>query len=741
MVGGEGTGAEALTGPQVFLSYRREDSSGYAVSLNERLVERFGQANVFMDIASLAPGVAFLDAIEQTLSRCDIVLVMIGRGWLSAADREGRRRLEIPNDFVRLEVEAALSGNHRVIPVLVAGADMPLENEVPESISKLTGRHAVDLSDRRWRSDTEDLLDAIERGWLPRPEATLETEPGKESKKAAAIAPWDPEGFAAEALASVVAAYGREALADEKTLANRLSDRLPEDMLAREQSLLLAASRRGVAMELEEHMSQGIGVDAAVRLTTERLNEREALDPSGCAWATDAFALALRLNDPVIADKPPLTVPHVAPLRVTEKAAGPAGHLAPEKAEHAGVEEPFATDSPKVAMEPDPPPFEKADLAGTVIDPVLTPVAPEDDVVGITVVDSTENAQSPPELFGIIGATPPTPPPSKRSRRRLLLTGGVVAVLAAAGVSAAVISSNSTTSPSAEALTWSRPKAIDSHVLRAVSCPLATFCVAVDNVGNALVGSLGSWFEPIRIDAGNNPSDVSCASATFCMVVDEQGNAISYSNGKWSRPTNIDKNFVLDAVSCPSVTFCMALGSNENFVNEGNALSYSNGTWSQPKHIDGSAGVIGFFAVSCPSATFCMAVDSSGNALSYTNGTWHRSVLGNILDGVSCPSATFCMAVEYNGNAALSYTNGRWSEPNDIDPNQNHSVSAVSCPSATFCMAVDSSGNALSYSNGTWSRPTNIDGSTFVTAVSCASATFCAAVDNSGNVCPRDLAS
>jgi hypothetical protein len=96
MSGDGGFGTEAASGPRVFLSYRRDDSSGYAGHLYERLTEHFGRANVFMDIDSLAPGVDFLEAIDQTLACCDTVLIMIGRGWLDAVDREGRRRLENP---------------------------------------------------------------------------------------------------------------------------------------------------------------------------------------------------------------------------------------------------------------------------------------------------------------------------------------------------------------------------------------------------------------------------------------------------------------------------------------------------------------------------------------------------------------------------------------------------------------------------------------------------------------------
>jgi hypothetical protein len=150
---------------KIVLSYRREDSSGYAGRLHDQLAAHFGVENVFIDIDSIAPGVDFFDAIHQTLSKCGTVLVIIGKSWLNALKLDGSRRLDDPDDFVRLEVEAALSGTQRVIPVLVGGADMPSRSELPESLGNLSRRHAVELSDRRWRIDTQYLIDEIEKGW------------------------------------------------------------------------------------------------------------------------------------------------------------------------------------------------------------------------------------------------------------------------------------------------------------------------------------------------------------------------------------------------------------------------------------------------------------------------------------------------------------------------------------------------------------------------------------------------
>ncbi len=351
MVGDEPQVSPAPTGPRVFLCYRRDDSSGYAGHLYMDLVDRFGQPNVFMDIDSLDPGVDFLEAIDHTLARCDTVLVLIGRGWLTATGPDGERRLDNPDDFVRLEIEAALSAKHRVIPVLVAGAGMPSSRQMPMSLSGLARRHAVDLSDRRWRTDTEDLIHAIERQWSKSAQLPSTTGEGvAEVDEVEARHAWDPEGLAADALAEIVRVFGPQALTDERTLANRLSDLLIGDKVPRERSLLLAASRHRVVTDLQEHMGQGIGFDGAVRLTAQRLEQREALDSTGCAWVTDAFARALGYtraigygSNPTTADNSP-SVPHASPLPVTEIVPVPVVH---------SVETPERTGVTKSARAPD----------------------------------------------------------------------------------------------------------------------------------------------------------------------------------------------------------------------------------------------------------------------------------------------------------------------------------------------------------------------------------------------------
>ena len=117
---------------QIFISYRREDASYPAGRLYDNLHSRFPQNEIFMDVDSIKPGIDFVQTIEERVGACDVLVAVIGKRWLSAADEEGRRRLDNPDDFVRVEVCTALKRGVRVIPVLVEGALMPPASQLPE---------------------------------------------------------------------------------------------------------------------------------------------------------------------------------------------------------------------------------------------------------------------------------------------------------------------------------------------------------------------------------------------------------------------------------------------------------------------------------------------------------------------------------------------------------------------------------------------------------------------------------
>jgi WD40 repeat protein len=155
--------ASTLTGAgRIFISYRREETAYPAGWLFDRLVEHFGQGQVFKDVDSIQLGDDFVEVITAAVARCNVLLALIGDRWLTITGEDGRRRLEDPDDFVRLEIEAALTRNVRVIPVLVEGARMPRVADLPPSLAKLVRRQALELSPSRFTSDTGQLLRVLD---------------------------------------------------------------------------------------------------------------------------------------------------------------------------------------------------------------------------------------------------------------------------------------------------------------------------------------------------------------------------------------------------------------------------------------------------------------------------------------------------------------------------------------------------------------------------------------------------
>jgi LmbE family N-acetylglucosaminyl deacetylase len=147
----------------IFINYRRDDASGQAGRLSDRLKTYFGEDNVFLDVSSTASGEDYSTVIKQGLESCDILLAVIGKQWASITDKQGNRRLNNPSDLVRQEIAHALSNQRiRVIPVLVQGASMPEEQELPRDMLNIRKRQAIDVRDHKWDSDVKGLIKEIE---------------------------------------------------------------------------------------------------------------------------------------------------------------------------------------------------------------------------------------------------------------------------------------------------------------------------------------------------------------------------------------------------------------------------------------------------------------------------------------------------------------------------------------------------------------------------------------------------
>jgi hypothetical protein len=134
---------------KIFLSYRRDDSSHATDRIYNRLVERFGKEKIFYDVDTLPYGEDWRRFIIEKVNECGLCLVVIGDHWIDIRQRhgpqEGQRRLEDPNDVVRVEIEAALEAQVKIIPVFVGRGSMPREEEVPHSIQALVQRNAAEL--------------------------------------------------------------------------------------------------------------------------------------------------------------------------------------------------------------------------------------------------------------------------------------------------------------------------------------------------------------------------------------------------------------------------------------------------------------------------------------------------------------------------------------------------------------------------------------------------------------------
>jgi uncharacterized membrane protein YhaH (DUF805 family) len=162
-VGGDRADAEHVVTGRIFISYRRSDDQSAAGRLYDRLLQHFDREQLFMDVDAIEPGVDFVKSLDEQLANCIAFIAVIGPRWLTARDNDGNPRLDNPTDYVRLEIEAALKRDIRVIPVLVDGASMPRSSDLPSSLQALARRQAVEIAHHRFVADGDDLARNIKR--------------------------------------------------------------------------------------------------------------------------------------------------------------------------------------------------------------------------------------------------------------------------------------------------------------------------------------------------------------------------------------------------------------------------------------------------------------------------------------------------------------------------------------------------------------------------------------------------
>ena len=148
---------------KVFISYRRDDSAGYAGRVHDRLAQEFGPDLLFMDVDSISLGVNFVKVLHDEVAKCDVLLAVIGANWLNASDEDGHRRLDNPHDFVRVEIAAALQRDIPVIPILLDGARIPKGNQLPAELADLVVRNGLEVRHASFHSDMDRLIRSLKK--------------------------------------------------------------------------------------------------------------------------------------------------------------------------------------------------------------------------------------------------------------------------------------------------------------------------------------------------------------------------------------------------------------------------------------------------------------------------------------------------------------------------------------------------------------------------------------------------
>jgi hypothetical protein len=152
-----------IDAPQIFLSYRRDDSAYITDRIYDRLVKDFGEKTIFRDINNIPLGANFQSEIKRRVGQCNILLAVIGPNWINITDAHGQRRLDNPKDFVRLEIESALARNIPVVPLLVQGARVPQQSELPGRLKRIVFQNGMDIRPGRdFDHDMKRLIEQVE---------------------------------------------------------------------------------------------------------------------------------------------------------------------------------------------------------------------------------------------------------------------------------------------------------------------------------------------------------------------------------------------------------------------------------------------------------------------------------------------------------------------------------------------------------------------------------------------------
>jgi TIR domain len=284
---------------KIFINYRRGDDPAFAGRLFDWLQGAFPPEQLFLDVDNIAPGLDFVHVLNERVAECDVVLAVIGKGWIDARNAAGERRLDDPDDFVRIEIASALGQHKRVIPVLVGEAAMPGPDELPEVLQPLSRRNAVRLTHERFRSDTQGLIKALQKTLTEIDEGRLGEAEVKARKRAAEERRLLQEAavarLAEEKRKQQAEAEARERAAEERRLFQEAEmARLAEEKKRKQQVEAEARERAAEERRRIEEAEVARQAEEKVRAAAERARLDAAARRS--AEEKRAFAAATRLN-------------------------------------------------------------------------------------------------------------------------------------------------------------------------------------------------------------------------------------------------------------------------------------------------------------------------------------------------------------------------------------------------------------------------------------------------------------
>jgi hypothetical protein len=291
-------------------------------------------------------------------------------------------------------------------------------------------------------------------------------------------------------------------------------------------------------------------------------------------------------------------------------------------------------------------------------------------------------------------------------------------------------------------LRWTSPKQIDpGWQLFSMSCPSASFCLAIDFENQYLTFNGVDWTAPAPTGLTGYPGLVSCSSPTFCLALFRQVDGLSgpseiYRNGVWSTgpPLTLATYYDHPAdLSCASPSFCVAVGGGGD--DQGYEWMYDGTNWSAVAHLSSSEELS---SVSCVSAQFCLVAGQGPEVERYDGQTWTETTIGvntyfsNASSFASCTSTTFCLVT--SGQASQAYNGSSWGSPLSYDKTSNFISVRLACAGVSSCAGLSADGAVGFDTASGWTDFANLGLPGRGEAIQCGSPSLCIVFSGNGYV-------